>query len=847
MSSGLVDYLKKNTEYKNKYFYRRKKYRTTSCDFKKLYKSSEKFAALLRNYNIKKGDKVIIKGQNSPEWIMAFMGCLIRGAVAVPVDINSGPEFEKKVISEVKPKLIVRGEGEIDKSSGIKSVNIGDIEGIISDLEPVEDMGEKISSHDIAEIIFTSGTTTRPKGVMITHGNIESNLESIQPVMEKWKKFFRFMRGLKILSVVPLSHMYGQLIGIFVPFMIRSSVVFMDSVSPPEIIKAIKEEKIWILGALPKILELIKDYMIKKFNLESEKFKKKYDRFKKIKWPVRFTAFLNIHFKIGWRFIAIVVGGASFDKDIDQFWRCLAYTIFQGYGLTETAPLITLADPTRTGAGSIGEALKGLEVRLVNGEIYVKGSNVTPGYYKNYSLTKKSFSKGWFKTGDLAEMDEKGNIFFKGRKDSAIVREDGINIYPEDIESVLKTFDSVRDSMVLGLKEDGSLRIHAVLILEDNFRGEAREIIDKANKKLNVYQRINSWSVWEGDDFPRTSTGKIKRDKVSEALSEGKDKTVVAGGRHAGGRETLTEVLKSLKKVRLEDLRGDSELERDLGLDSLDIAQLSGIIEDKYNVEVDDSYIGRNTKVSELEKMIEFPPEKSKRKIPYYKFPFWLPVRILRAVFQFVLYPFTFLVYRLRAGGRIKLKNLKKPVVFAANHTSILDSFVILYSLPFNIRRKVVVLMSIEYHFKNFFYHTGPWWRRIAEAAGFYLLVNLFVNVSPLSRTYGFKNIMENAGRMIDGGWHILIYPEGRVTDDGDIKGFESGIGVMALDMEVPVVPVRVKGLFNILRNGVIPWGHLPGRPLVEVKFGRPMEFKKSEYNEYRKAASIIENKVKEL
>jgi long-chain acyl-CoA synthetase len=847
MNSGLTGYLGGKIESKNRYFYRRGKYRTVSWDFNKVYNYSKKFASLLHWYNIKKGHRVIIKARNSPEWVVAFMGCLMEGAVAVPLDVNSGSEFEKKVLAEVKPELVIYSEGEIDKSLRIKSINTADLEDILSDVEQVKDSGQKILPGDLAEIIFTSGTTTNPKGVMITHGNIESNLKSIQPVMEKWRKFFRFMRGLKILSVVPLSHMYGQLIGIFIPVMIKSSVVFMDSVNPAEIIKAIKEEKIWILGALPKILEIMKDYMIKKFNLESGKFKKKYEKLKKIKWPVRFIAFLNIHVKVGWRLIAIVVGGAFFDKNIDQFWRCLAYTIFQGYGLTETAPLVTLADPTRVGAGSIGEALKGIKVRLVNGEIYVKGSNVTPGYFEDSSLTKKSFSKGWFKTGDLAEIDEKGNIVFKGRKDSVIVREDGINIYPEDIESVLKTFKTVKDCMVIGLKDGSSLRIHAVLIIDDKFKGKVQEIINEANKKLNVYQHVNSYRIWPGDDFPRTATGKIKRNELLKILSGEKKEKKISGGEYNRDMEDILELLKHFKKVRKESIKGDSELEGDLGLDSLDLAGLSGIIEEKYNIEVDDSYIARNTKISELEKMIKSPPERSARRTPFYSFPFWLPVRIIRAIFQFILYPFTFLVYRLRVSGRENLINLKEPSVLAANHTSVLDSFVILYSLPFNIRRKVVVLMSIEYHFRNFFYHTGPWWRRIMEAAGFYILVNLFVNVSPLSRTYGFKRVMENIGKIIDKGWHVLIYPEGRVTTDGKIKEFEAGIGVIALDMGVPVVPVRVGGLFNILRNGVIPWGHFPRRPLVEVSYGSPVEFKKPEYKEYREATSVIEKMVKEL
>lgn len=844
-NSGIAGYIEKNIKSKKKYFYYRKKYRTTSWDFMKVYDHAKRFAALLRKSNIKKGQKVIIKGKNRPEWIVVFLGSLMEGIVAVPLDVNSSSDFEEKVRTEVKAKLTITDSSGEDSSAEVMYMN--DIEEILSDIKPVKGTGLKIYPDDLAQIIFTSGTTTRPKGVMITHGNIESNLKSIRTVMERWRKFFRFMPNLKILSVVPLSHMYGQLIGIFIPLMIDSSVVFMESISPAEVLRAIKEEKIWILGTLPKILELIKGHITKKFNLDSEKFKKKYRMFKKIKWPIRFLAFLNIHLKIGWRLVAVVVGGAAFDKNIDRFWRCIAYTIFQGYGLTETAPLITLADPATVGAGSIGKVLEGLDVRLVNGEIYVRGKNVTPGYFKNASLTKKAFSGEWFKTGDLAEVDEKGNLIFKGRKDSVIVREDGINIYPEDIESILKTFEPVKDCVVLGLKDGGSLKIHAVLLIEHSFDGQPQKIIDEANERLNVYQHINSFTIWKDKDFPRTATKKVKRGEVAKVLSEGKKEEVVSGKESLKDIKEVLEVLKDLKKVKPESIREDSELEKDLGLDSLDLAQLSGIIEDKYNIEVDDSHISRNTKINELESLIKSPPEKIKRRIPSYNFPFWLPVRIIRTIFQYILYPFMFLIYRLRVRGKENLKNVKEPVIFAANHTSVLDTFVILYSLPLRIRRKVVVLMSIEYHFRHFFYHSAPWWRRIIEAIGFYLLVNLFINASPLSRTYGFKKVMENTGRLIDRGWNVLIYPEGRVTTDGQIKKFEPGIGVIALDMKVPVIPVRVKGLFNILRNGILPWGHLPKWPSVEISLSEPLEFKKSEYKDYRKITSIIERKVRSL
>lgn len=847
MNSGLLDYIEENLKVPDKNFYHRGKYRTTSWSFAKIYDYAERFAVLLEQYGINKGDRVIIKGQNSPEWVVAFLGCLIKGVVAVPVDINSGPGFEKRAQLKVKAKLKVGSACESKRDEGAFSggrlINIEELEEILSGIRPDKGRKTEILPDDLAQIIFTSGTTVKPKGVMITHRNIESNLKSIQPVMDRWKRFFRLMLNQKILSVVPLSHMYGQLIGIFVPVMIGSSVVFMNNINPAEIIKAIGEEKVWILATLPRILEMIKDYLTKKFNLGSERFKRKYKRFKKIKWPLRFMAFMNIHLKIGWRLVAIVVGGAAFDRNIDEFWRCIAYTIFQGYGLTETAPLVTLADPATAGAGTIGKALEGVKVRLVNGEIYVRGDNVAPGYFKDKSLTDKAFSGKWFRTGDLAEVDKDGNLVFKGRRDAVIVREDGINIYPEDIESALKRSGKVKDCVAIGLGKGENLEIHAVLITPDVTADNPEKIIEDANKKLNVYQHINSFSMWGRDDFPRTATGKVKRDEVAAAVSDARKEKAISGKKLFKESGTALEILKSLKKVKVDKLKKDSELEKDLGLDSLDLVQLSGIIEEKYGVEVDDTLISRDTKVGEIENLIKAPGRSSHR-LPSYSFPFRLPVCIIRTVFQFILRPFTFLIYRPRVTGRENLKEIKEPVVFAANHTSILDTFVILYSMPLRIRRKIVVMMSIEYHFRHFFHSSGPWWRRALEATGFYLLVNLFVNVSPLSRTYGFRQVMENTGRVLDSGWHILIFPEGRVTTDGYINKFEPGIGVIASDMKVPVVSVKVRGLFNILRDGVLPWGHRPRWPLVKVSYGELLKFKDKDY---REITSAIEKEVRSL
>ena len=564
------------------------------------------------------------------------------------------------------------------------------------------------------------------------------------------------------------------------------------------------------------------------------------------KWQVRLWVFKRIHFAIGWRLVSIMVGGAALDSSLEEFWRCLGYSIFQGYGLTETSPLVTLTDPSNSAPGSIGRVLDGEELKLVDSEIYVKGPNVSRGYYGDEAKTRQSFLDGWFKTGDLAEIDESGNLFFKGRADDVIVRTDGINIYPEDIEKVLKSIEPVKDCAVVGIKINNHDEIYAVLLLREDTAYNPAEIIDIANKKLNSYQKINGFFIWDKEDFPRTYTMKIKKPEILEFVTERikipglENKKMITPGQEPLSKiHSILDSFHSLKK----ELKPGDKLESDLGLDSLDMVQLSTSIEEKFNLEIDDASITRETTIKDLENLVTI-PQKENRKLPFYSFPYWFVAKITRTIFQYLIYPFISILYRVRVYGKENLKNLKMPVVFASNHTSNLDTFVILYSMPLRIRVNVVALMSIEYHFQNFFYNKGNWLRRMVEALGFFLLVNLAINAAPLSRTYGFNQVLKNTGKLLGRNWSILIFPEGSVTTNGKMKKFEAGIGMIAEDMKVPVVPVRIEGLYNILHNGILPLGHRPRWPRVKVAFGSPVEFKGKKYND---VASELENIIRNM
>lgn len=856
---------------KNLYFFHRDKYRVWKYSFEEIYKYSLEFSLFLKKNNIRKEDKILIKGSNSPEWVIAFIGVLLCGAIVVPLDIRSSEDFDLKVFKKVSAKAIVSEGPEIighfesekflkiffndigkdydssnlqsgKRKAASSSANIPETDsGISSGKVSDKGLNPESGSERLAEIVFTSGTTAEPKGVMITYSNLEASLKAIIPVMAKYSSFFRFMSNPRILSLVPLSHMYGQLIGIFTPMMIGTSVMFTAVINPQQVLKVIKEEKIWILGTLPRLMEMIKDYIIEKYNLNSSGFLKKYNKWKIKRWQLRFVAFASIHRKIGWRLVAFMVGGAVLNPSVDEFFRCLAYSIFQGYGLTETSPLITLSDPIGSRAGSVGRVLPGQDLKIIDGEVYVKGENVSPGYYEDKTHTVEAFKNGWFKTGDMAQIDEDGNVYFKGRKDDAIIRPDGLNIYPGDIEEAIRSTGFVRDCAVISSRAGVSVIITAFLILREDIGISGQKIIEAANKKLNVYQKINSFIIWDKEDFPRTATMKVKKTALAGFLEK---RTAAGMAEESAGRKTkLSGLLNSLYKLKRKKLKPSDRLESDIGLDSIDMIELVSAVQEKYNVELDESLITKDTTVAEIENMISQPPKEAAG-IPFFSFPYWSGVKIVRTLFQYFLYPFIHLLFLKKIYGKENLKNIKGPVVFAANHTSNLDTFVVLYCLPLKIRTRVTALMSIEHHFQHFFYRRGNWIRRALEAAGFYLLVNLAVNACPLSRTHGFKRVLENAGKLADRGWSLLIFPEGGVTTDGEMKKFESGIGIIAADMKMPVVPVKIEGLYNILRNGILPWGHIPRWPRVKITFGKTLFFKKTRFS-YQEIALALEETIK--
>ena len=521
-------------------------FRARSYTYREVCRLARTLARRLRGEGLRKGDKVIFFSENRPEWIVAFWACLLEGVVVVPIDFRSSPEFLARVGRIVQAKLILLGEEvpalddpgdggvtawrltELAQSSGDTPgpTGLGLPEkpgpkgpGLREETGP-EGAGRHpplITRDDVAEIIFTSGATADPKGVVITHRNILANIVPVEREVLKYRKWGRPFFPLRFLNLLPLSHMFGQAMATFVPPMLAGVVVFIRGYNPADIVTQIKTRRISVLVSVPKILDVLREYVGRASQTRpatSAPAKSLLMRTLRRWWRHR-----EVHRMFGWKFWAFVVGAAPLETELEAFWGEMGFAVIQGYGLTETAPIVTLNHPFGTRRGSVGKAIAGVEVKIApDGEILVRGENVTTGYFGEDAGAGAAFADGWFHTGDVGEIGDDGQLFIRGRKKEMIVTPEGLNVFPEDVERVLNHLPGVRESAVVGGEKND--RVHAVLVLDPGVAVD--DVVRQANVSLADHQKIRRGLVWPDTALPRTEgTRKLKRTAVAEWARQG--------------------------------------------------------------------------------------------------------------------------------------------------------------------------------------------------------------------------------------------------------------------------------------------------------------------------------------
>jgi long-chain acyl-CoA synthetase len=790
--------------------------RRFSSSYARLAELSACCAHAFDQRGLKTGDRVLLWGNNSVEWVAAFFGCILRGIVAVPLDAAGSVEFGQRVVAEVQPRLLVGDLLLLEKlSAGIPLLGF---DGFAALPEADYTPAAGLSRNTTLQIIFTSGTTGDPKGIVHTHGNVLASLDPLEKEIGKYLRYERLVHPLRILHTLPLSHVFGQFMGLWVPPLLVAEVHFEDRLQAPRLVRMMHEERISVLAAVPRVLDLMRAWVLAEFpglDIAAARGQSVWKRW----W--RFRA---LHRRLGLKFWAFVCGGASLPADLESFWTTAGFALVQGYGMTETTALVTLNHPFKTARGSIGKPLAGREVKIGDdGEILVRGDSIASRVWQRGGM--QTVEPGWLATGDLAARDERGELVFAGRKSDVIVTAAGLNIHPQDLEAVLRRQPGIREALVVGYASPAGPAPAAVLIA-DAADGTLQRAVDDANQDLAAFQQIRYWLRWPQPEFPRTTTGKVLRRTVQSWAQP-----LLAGSSAAGDgpSDPLLELLRPLGVENRELAAGD-RLAEDLHLDSLAMVQLQSSLETRFGLELSDGTWGQIKTVGDVRALfqpVESPaPATSPAAAPppsaaFPRWPWWPWVRALRIAFiELLARPLVWLL----AGPRIAPRHiLARPSLLVANHLTAVDVPVILYALSSSDRQHVAVAMSGRLL-------TG--WRRgqaerhrvvaVLTPVAYWLVTALF-NVFPLPRGAGLRQSFAHAGEAMNHGYHVLVFPEGRRSRDGQLQPFEPGIGLLAQECQVPVQPIFIEGLG--LRGGK-QW---PKRGAVAIRLGAPLTMEPGE------------------
>jgi long-chain acyl-CoA synthetase len=725
--------------------------------------------------------------------------------VAVPVDLASRSAFIESIAKETGAAAIIADVG----SQPVAWLTAIDLMALPFDAEGPE-LEDRPEAEDLAEIVFTSGTTGTPKGVMLTHHNIIANVQAVNQVIPA-------ARGWRFLSLLPLSHMLEQTTGLFVALHQGAMIVYPVARSPSLIMSALRRYRIVGMIAVPAVLIEI----LKRIEREVQK-KGKARRWRlahrlaaHLPGRARRLLFRSVHRQLGGALQLFVCGGASLPSEAAGAWRRMGVKVIEGYGATECAPVIATNRFTEQGFGTVGRALPGVEVRISEvGEIQVKGPNVTPGYWNDEAATGAAFTQdGWYRTGDVGSIDERGRIRLEGRLRDLIVLPSGLNVFPEDLESVLLEQGEIRDAVVLGTEHGpDDVRLTALVVLEPSGGGpdadprRAEKAVQAANALLAPHQRIRSVRVWDRA-FPKTAVGKVKRHQVRALLESQPAASPIVQPEtgEAGPAANVLDILAQISGLEASRIALDSRLDLDLGLDSLRHVELALMLEERFGVTIDDGELAELQSVSELLERIELP----EAIVPPPAFPDWPLGRaagIARAVLQRAI---VFSVHRVlarpfRIKGLEHVEGREPPLLFVANHTSHLDTLSIIRALSAGARRRLVVAGAADYFYRS-------------RLMGFTL--SLLLNTFPFSRRGSVRSSLERCGELADAGWSILIYPEGTRSVSGALMPFKTGTGLLATKLGVAVVPVAVSGAYEILPKGRL----LPHPGPITVRFGAPI------------------------
>lgn len=759
-------------------------YKEQLISYDELHQKIFGFATLLENKEI---DKVAIISENRPEWIMAFFAAWYHDITVVPIDFMASVDDVAHILNDCKPEFVFHSENTaetLQKASAKVNQHPDTYQFGSSTLPQVEGKWtEPADREKTAVIIYTSGTTGDPKGVMLSYTNLFNNIKAVSEDVPIYDE------NVVVLLILPLQHIFPLVGSMLIPLSLGGTIATCPSLQAADIIETMQKHKVTHIIGVPRLYESIYKGVMTKINA-SPVTKGLYHFVKAIKSPaLGRTIFKKVHQQFGGHLNTLVSGGAALPPEVGSFYDALGFEVLEGFGMTESAPMITFTRPGDVVIGSVGLPLPVLEVQIRDGEVVAKGASIMKGYYNRPEETAETVRDGWLYTGDLGRFDSKGRLYITGRKKEIIVLSNGKNINPNEIEESImnKAEDTIAEIGVA--LHDGIL--HAVIL--PDFKALSKKNIGDVtayfnnlfmteyNPHVTPYKQVNKFTIVK-EGLPRTRLSKLQRFRLPEIIENGTQKSKRAP-------EPKSKEFKSIKKYLEElisrDVYADSHMVFDLALDSLAKLELIDYIERTFGIEIkEDELLNYNT-VGELVQFISSHKQHFKEEeFDWHEMmtkPLdlnlqkpWFTLHLIKANAAF----FTKLLFKTTIRGNTKLP--AGGAIIAPNHSSFLDAF-----LVFSLLKKDVLNDTYFYAKKD---HIDTPFRRMMAKHNNVIIMDLEKDL--------YRSIQQLA-QLLREGKKLMIFPEGTRSATGELGEFKKTFAILSKELNVPVYPVAIKGAFE--------------------------------------------------
>ena len=819
----------------------------------------------LAREGLKKGDRILLLSENQPEWGLSYLGATSLGLIVVPLDRQTRGDEILRVADFVEAgHLLVSPachkvlQGQVgDDLQKLTCLNVNNFALKMGETDRTElpyaqeELAPRVpvEPDDLASIIFTSGTTVDPKGVMLTHANFIANVGAVAEVLAPYETD-------QFLSVLPMNHALEFTGGLLMPIFGGACVTYVSALKSKVILDTMQETGTTCLIGVPRLFKLFHDGITKEIEKAGKFTSGVVGALKTVSQASQAVSgvnsgrrlFAKVHEKFGGRVRVFVSGGAALDPEIFEDFQQMGFPVCEGYGLTETAPVLTVNPLEGPKRSSVGPPVPNIELRLDNqdatgvGEIVARGPSIMKGYYRNEEATQAVLKDGWLHTGDLGRLDDDGYLYITGRVKDLIVTAAGKNVYPDEVEQIYRDLPNVKEMTVIGVRNEGTVgeEVHLVIVLDSvddaaAAQAEVRKEIQRISRDVATYQRIQKVHFSE-EELPKTATLKVKRNQVRQSILEeeapaGKPAPEDAASPDEAGslEEGVKQLLSEISRTPRHEVQDDKDLQYDLGMDSLTKVEFLAAADNRFAVRLPESVVSHlhvvQDAVETVRKAVEdeegsAEPESDKHESAAVNWSSIIksgdvPDEELRAAGRGAVSRFTrgLLLRGIRRFCRSYLsvqcrgkENLPRsgPFVIASNHSSHLDSLAILASAP-ELYDKLRILGARDYFFN---YRLKGWFFRN------------YLNVLPFDRQQNFLEGLRVARACIENDYCLLIFPEGTRSPGGEIQPFKVGLGIIAFELGVPIVPVRIQGAYDSLPKGRA----IPRRERITVTFGKPIE-----------------------